>query len=89
MFKRLFWISIGVGIGAVAVTKAQAYVKANTPDAARQFLFGPDQDHVAVRTLEGLFNEFNETRRAHETKANLVCRLLLEKNKTGRQFYVR
>ena len=31
MFKRLFWISIGVGIGAVAVTKAQAYVKANTP----------------------------------------------------------
>ena len=38
MFKRLFWISIGVGIGAVAVTKAQAYVKANTPDAARQFL---------------------------------------------------
>ena len=51
MFKRLFWISIGVGIGAVAVTKAQAYVKANTPDAARQFLLGPDQDHVAVRTL--------------------------------------
>ena len=29
MFKRLFWISIGVGIGAVAVIKAQAYVKAN------------------------------------------------------------
>ena len=27
MFKRLFWISIGVGIGAVAVTKAQAYVE--------------------------------------------------------------
>lgn len=70
MFKRLFWISIGVGIGAVAVTKAQAYVKANTPDAARQFLFGPDQDHVAVRTLEGLFNEFNETRRAREAELN-------------------
>ena len=32
MFKRLFWVSIGVGIGVVAVTKAQAYVKANTPD---------------------------------------------------------
>ena len=70
MFKRLFWISIGVGIGAVAVTKAQAYVKANTSDAARQFLFGPDQDHVAVRTLEGLFNEFNETRRAREAELN-------------------
>ena len=51
MFKRLFWISIGVGIGAVAVTKA-------------------DQDHVAVRTLEGLFNEFNETRRAREAELN-------------------
>ena len=80
MFKRLFWISIGVGIGAVAVTKAQAYVKANTPDAARQFLFGPDtarqfllgpdQDHVTMRTLEGLVNEFNATRRAREAELN-------------------
>ena len=71
MFKRLFWISIGVGIGAVAVTKAQAYVKANTSDAARQFLFGPDQDHVAVRTLEGLFNQFNETRRARGQQSRI------------------
>lgn len=70
MFKRLFWISIGVGIGAVAVTKAQAYVKANTPDAARQFLLGPDQDHVAVRTLEGLFSEFDKARRAREAELN-------------------
>ena len=59
MFKRLFWVFIGVGIGVVAVTKAQAYVKANTPDTARQFLLGPDQDHVTMRTLEGLVNEFN------------------------------
>ena len=43
MFKRLFWVSIGVGIGVVAVTKAQAYVKASTPDTARQFLLGPDR----------------------------------------------
>lgn len=70
MFKRLFWISIGVGIGAVAVTKAQAYVKANTPDAARQFLLGPDQDHVVVRTLEGLFNEFDKARQAREAELN-------------------
>ena len=54
MVKRLFWIAVGVAIGIVAVSKAQAYVKANTPDSARQFLLGPDQDHVAVRTLEGL-----------------------------------
>ena len=70
MFKRLFWISIGVGIGAVAVTKAQAYVKANTPDAARQFLLGPYQDHLAVRTLEGLFNYFDKARRAREAELN-------------------
>ena len=35
MFKRLFWIGVGVTVGALAVIKAQAYVKANTPDAAR------------------------------------------------------
>lgn len=30
MFKRLFWIGVGVTVGALAVIKAQAYVKANT-----------------------------------------------------------
>lgn len=65
-----FWVSIGVGIGVVAVTKAQAYVKANTPDTARQFLLGPDQDHVTMRTLEGLVNEFNATRQAREAELN-------------------
>ena len=54
MFKRIFWVGVGVAIGIVAVTKAQAYVKANTPDAARQFLLGPDQDNVPMKTLEGL-----------------------------------
>lgn len=70
MVKRLFWIAVGVAIGIVAVSKAQAYVKANTPDSARQFLLGPDQDHVAVRTLEGLVNEFDATRRAREAELN-------------------
>ena len=64
MFKRIFWVGVGVAIGIVAVTKAQAYVKANTPDAARQFLLGPDQDN------EGLVNEFNATRRAREAELN-------------------
>ena len=63
MFKRIFWVGVGVAIGIVAVTKAQAYVKANTPDAARQFLLGPDQDNVLV-------NEFNATRRAREAELN-------------------
>lgn len=70
MFKRLFWIAIGVGIGVVSVTKAQAYVRANTPAVAREFLLGPDQDHVTMRTLEGLVNEFNATRRAREAELN-------------------
>ena len=30
MFKRIFWVGVGVAIGIVAVTKAQAYVKANS-----------------------------------------------------------
>ncbi|HAK71209.1 hypothetical protein [Bifidobacterium sp. UBA6881] len=70
MFKRFLWVSIGVGIGVMAVTKAQAYVKANTPDKARQFLLGPDQDHVTMRTLEGLFHEFNTVRQAREAELN-------------------
>ena len=64
------WIGVGVTVGALAVIKAQAYVKANTPDAARAFVFGPDQDHVGMRTLEGLVNEFNATRRAREAELN-------------------
>ena len=70
MFKSIFWVGVGVAIGIVAVTKAQAYVKANTPDAARQFLLGPDQDNVPMKTLEGLVNEFNATRRAREAELN-------------------
>ena len=66
MFKRIFWVGVGVAIGIVAVTKAQAYVKANTPDAARQFLLGPDQDNVPMKTLEGLLKESYVTRRALE-----------------------
>ncbi|KAA8827123.1 MULTISPECIES: hypothetical protein [Bifidobacterium] len=70
MFKRIFWIGVGVAIGVVAVTKAQAYVRANTPDKARQFLLGPDQDNVPLRTLAGLVDEFNATRRAREAELN-------------------
>lgn len=70
MFKRLFWIGLGVGIGVAAVVKAQAYVKANTPDVARQFLLGPDQEDVAMRTLQGLWSEFNTVRRAREDELN-------------------
>lgn len=68
--KRTFWVAIGVVIGVVAVAKAQAYVKANTPDNARQFLLGPDQDNVLQRTLAGLIEDFNTTRKAREAELN-------------------
>jgi hypothetical protein len=70
MFKRVFWVGVGVVVGVVVASKAQAYVKANTPDAARQFLLGPDQEHVATRTLDGLVNEFNTARRQRESQLN-------------------
>ena len=89
MFKRIFWVGVGVAIGIVAVTKAQAYVKANTPDAARQFLLGPDQDNVPMKTLEGLVNEFNATRRAVSTSSAPTdtrmppCHLVTESARTN------
>lgn len=70
MVKRIFWVSLGVAIGVVAVSKAEAYVRANTPDKARQFVLGPDQDHVMQRSLRGLFDEFNATRLAREQELN-------------------
>ncbi|MFT8704120.1 hypothetical protein [Bifidobacterium aquikefiricola] len=70
MVKRLFWIGVGVAIGVVAVSKAQSYVKANTPKAAREFILGPDQNNVTARTLNGLFHEFQQTRIQRENQLN-------------------
>ena len=47
MFKRIFWMGLGVTAGVVLVTKAEAYVRANTPKRAREFVLGEDQDQVA------------------------------------------
>ena len=70
MFKRLFWIGVGVTLGVVAAAKAKAYVKAHTPDTARQFVLGPDQEHVTQRTLYTLLGEFNAARRSKEAELN-------------------
>lgn len=66
MFKRLFWFALGFSAGVITVAKAQSYVRANTPDTARQFLLGSDQNNVAIRTLEGLIADFNTARLARE-----------------------
>ncbi|MCH4208610.1 hypothetical protein [Bifidobacterium sp.] len=70
MFKRIVWIGVGAVIGVIAVSKAQAYIKAKTPDNARQFLLGPDQERVGIRTLEGLVHDFNVARQAREDELN-------------------
>ncbi|RSX55947.1 hypothetical protein D2E26_0510 [Bifidobacterium dolichotidis] len=70
MFKRLLWIGLGIITGVMIVSKAQAFVKANTPDKARQFVLGPDQDHVGMRTLESLVAEFKTAQRTREAQLN-------------------
>jgi hypothetical protein len=70
MFKRIVWVGVGVVIGVIAVAKAQAYIKAKTPDHARQFLLGPDQEHIGMQTIEGLFHDFNVARQAREDELN-------------------
>ncbi|KAB8293572.1 hypothetical protein [Bifidobacterium avesanii] len=77
MFKRIFWIGVGVAAGVVLAAKAQAYVKAHTPDGARQFVLGPDQDNVTVRTLAALWEDFNQAREARE--AELSARYLAKR----------
>ncbi|MCI1901114.1 MAG: hypothetical protein LKI93_00030 [Bifidobacteriaceae bacterium] len=72
MFKRLFWIGLGAGIGIVAVTKAKAYLRARTPDAPRQFFLGPDSqdEDVPMRTLRALYAEFEQNRQLREDQLN-------------------
>ena len=70
MFKRLFWVSIGITLGIVIAAKARAYVATHTNDSARQFVFGPDQEHVTQRTLFTLIDEFNAARQRKEDELN-------------------
>ena len=70
MFKRLFWITIGITLGIVIAAKARAYVATHSDDAARQFVFGPDQEHVPQRTLFSLVDDFNTARARKEAELN-------------------
>ena len=70
MLKRLIWVGVGIGVGVVIAAKAQAYVRTHTPDGPRQFVLGADQDHVTVRTLRALVEEFNQVRRSREADLN-------------------
>lgn len=74
MFKRIFWMGLGVTAGVVLVTKAEAYVRANTPKRAREFVLGEDQDQVASRTLSGLVRQLTQT--MHQRQEELDRRYL-------------
>ena len=66
MFKRLFWISIGVGIGAVAVTKAQAYVKTRPGSSCS------DQTKIMWPYVPLKACSMSSTKHAEPAKLNLI-----------------
>ena len=70
MFKRVFWVAAGVVLGVLAVSKATAYVRANTPDKARQFLLGPHQANVGLCTLQGPVHQFRQAPKALDEVLN-------------------
>lgn len=74
MFKRFFWIAIGIGIGVTAVAKANAYVRANTPRAAADFVLGPDNPDLTKDTLRGLVDEFrrHQAQRERELESRYI-----------------
>ena len=56
--KKLFYLSLGMAIGVVMVSKARAYVKNSLPDKASSFLF-PDEEGLPASTLQALLQEFS------------------------------
>lgn len=70
MGKRLFWISVGFAAGVVTVTKARAYVRANTPHAARGALFPEVADNLGLATVSNLWRDFSAAREAREKELN-------------------
>ncbi|AKV55184.1 hypothetical protein BACT_0627 [Bifidobacterium actinocoloniiforme DSM 22766] len=70
MLKRIVWVGAGVVLGVIAASKAEAYVKANTPQKAREFVLGPDQEHVAERTLASLTSQFRAVKDSREAELN-------------------
>ncbi len=75
--KRAFWIGVGVAAGIVIAAKASSYVKAHTPQQAREFVFGPDQTNVPMSTLQSLWADFNTYRAQREEELN---RLYIDRN---------
>ena len=57
--KKLFYLSLGVAIGVIMVSKARAYVKSSLPDKASSFLFSGEDVNLPASTLQALIAEFS------------------------------
>ncbi len=68
LFRKIFWMGLGAGIALWSISKAKAYVRANTPQKAREFVFGSDEenDHIARTTLTDLVDEVKTRQKARE-----------------------
>lgn len=70
MFKRIFWFCTGLAAGLIIASKASGYVRAHTPRMAREFVLGPDQDNIALRTLGSIVEEFKANFEQRESQLN-------------------
>lgn len=68
LFRKLFWVSIGAGLGVYGYAKFRAYARAHTPRPVAHFAFGPelsDQDAM-TSTLTNLRTEFEQAQAQRE-----------------------
>lgn len=70
MFKRLFWLCVGIVIGVMSVTKARAYIKGKFPESVGDFFFDKDPKNLTLTTILSLFKDFNSSRKTHESQLN-------------------
>lgn len=70
LFRKLFWVSVGVGLGVYGYAKFRAYARAHTPKAAATFLMGPEltDSEAMVSTARSLASEFTQAQQAREAE---------------------
>lgn len=68
LFRKLFWMGVGAGCALWAVSRAKAYVRANTPKKAREFVLGTDEenDDMARKTIYTLADQIRTRQQERE-----------------------
>lgn len=78
LMRKLVWMAAGAGIALWAVSRAKAYVRANTPKKAREFVLGSDEenDRVGGKALRDLADEVRarQQRREEELTQRFISR---------------